>query len=100
VPVLVVIASIPGKADKREEITAALTKTAKASREDPGCVSYAFHVDIENVDRYVSVEVWQDQESLDAHFQTEHIAELFAVAGDLLDGEVEIQTYETEGPKG
>ena len=93
---LVVIATLPGNPEKREEITAALTKAAAASREDPGCVSYAVHVDMENVDRYVSVEVWEDQESLDAHFQTEHVAELMGLAGELLAGEVDLKVYPTE----
>ena len=96
---LVVIATLPGKSDKREEIATALSKAAAASRGDAGCLSYAFHRDLENPDRYVSVEVWEDQASLDAHFTTPHIGELFAVAGDLLDGEVAITTYETDGPK-
>lgn len=96
---LVVIASLPGKSDKREEIAAALTKAAVASRGDAGCLSYAFHVDLENPDRWVSVETWEDQASLDAHFTTPHLAELFAVAGDLLDGAPVIETYETSGLK-
>jgi len=97
--VLVVIATLPGKPDKREEITAALTKAAVASREEEGCLSYSFHVDLENVDNYVSVETWKDQESMDAHFTTPHVAELLALAPDLLAGELSINTYETDGPK-
>ena len=96
---LVVIATLPGKPDKREEIAAALAKAAAASRGDAGCVSYAFHRDLENPDSYVSVEVWEDQASLDAHFQAPHLAELLAVAGDLLAGEVTIETYESTGQR-
>ncbi len=96
---LVVIATLPGKPEKREEIAEALATAAAASRGDAGCVSYAFHRDLENPDSYVSVEVWEDQAGLDAHFTTPHIAALFAVAGDLLAGEVSIVTYETDGPK-
>jgi quinol monooxygenase YgiN len=91
--VLVVIASLTGKSDKRAECAAALSKAAAASRGDAGCVSYSFTVDLENPDRYVSVELWEDQASLDAHFTTPHVAELFTLAGELLDGEVDIQTY-------
>jgi len=91
--VLVVIASLTGKSDKRAECIAALTKAAVASRGDAGCVSYAFSADLENPDRYVSVELWADQASLDAHFTTPHVAELFAQAADLLDGEVDLKTY-------
>ncbi|MGB8651864.1 MAG: putative quinol monooxygenase [Mycobacteriales bacterium] len=92
---LVVIATLPGKPDKRDELAEALSKAAAASRGDAGCVSYAFHRDLEDPDRYVSVEVWQDQASLDAHFQAPHLAELFAVMGDLLAGPPVIETYPT-----
>ena len=90
---LVVIASLPGKPDKRQECIAALTKAAAASRGDAGCISYAFTVDLETPDRYVSVELWEDQASLDAHFTTPHVAELMSLAGQLLDGDVDIRTY-------
>lgn len=90
---LVVIASLPGKSDKREECKAALVKAAQASRNDAGCISYSFAVDLENPDRYVSVELWEDQASLDAHFGAPHLAELMTVAADLLDGAPEITTY-------
>ena len=90
---LVVIASLSGKSDKREECVAALAKAAAASRGDAGCLGYRFAVDVEDPDRYVSVELWEDQASLDAHFGAPHLAELMSVAGELLDGEVDIKTY-------
>jgi quinol monooxygenase YgiN len=91
--VLVVIASLHGKSDKRSECVAALAKAAAASRGDAGCLGYTFTVDVEDPDHYVSVELWQDQVSLDAHFGTPHVAELMGLAGELLDGEVDIKTY-------
>ena len=96
---LVVIATLPGKPEKREEIASVLSKAAAASRGDAGCLSYAFHVNLEDPDSFVSVEVWEDQASLDAHFTTPHVAELFTLAPDLLAGEVTITSYETDGPK-
>jgi quinol monooxygenase YgiN len=90
---LVVVASLPGKPEKREELGEVLAKAAATSRGDAGCVSYAFHRDLEDPDRYVSVEVWEDQASLDAHFQAPHLAELFTVLGDLLAGAPDITTY-------
>lgn len=95
---IVVIATLPGRTDKRDDIAAALTKAAVASRTEAGCLSYAFTRDVEDPDRYVSVETWQDQASLDAHFGTPHIAELLSQAPDLLAGDVAITRYETSGP--
>ena len=90
---VVVVAVLPGKPEKREELGDLLAKAAATSRNDAGCVSYAFHRDLEDPDRYVSVEVWEDQASLDAHFQAPHLAELFGVMGDMLAGAPDIKTY-------
>ena len=91
-PVLV-IATLPGKPDSREELGALLAQAAETSRGDAGCVSYAFHRDLEDPDRYVSVEVWEDQAALDAHFQAPHLAELFGALGEKLAGAPDIKTY-------
>jgi quinol monooxygenase YgiN len=98
--VLVVIATLQGKPEKRDVLAAALAKAAAASRGDAGCLSYSFTADLEDENRFISVETWADQASLDAHFATPHLAELFAVAGDALEGAADIKTYETDGPKG
>ena len=90
---LLVVAVLTGQPEHREEIGAALAKAAAASRGDAGCVSYSFSRDLEDADRYVSVEVWEDQASLDAHFTAPHLAELFGVIGDKLAGPPDIKTY-------
>lgn len=97
---LVVIATLTGKPDKRAEIDAALSTAAAASRTEEGCLSYSFCRDLEDADRYVSVETWVDQAALDAHFSTPHLAELLGQAPDLLAGALDIKTYETAGPTG
>lgn len=97
---LVVVATLPGKPAKRDEIEAALIAAAKASRAEEGCTGYAFHRDLENPDSYVSVETWRDQAAVDAHFQSPHVAVLMGLAGELLDGAPAIVTYETTAPLG
>ncbi len=90
---LIVIATLQGVPGRRDDIEAALAKLAAASRGDAGCLGYAFHRDLEDPDRYVSVEKWADQASLDAHFGAPHLVELLAVAGELLVGAPAIETY-------
>ena len=97
-PVLVVVATLSGKPEQREVIAAALSNAAATFRKEPGCLSYAFHRDLENPDSYVSVETWKDQASLDAHFETQDMATLNAAAGELLSAPPVIETYETAGP--
>jgi quinol monooxygenase YgiN len=96
--VLVVLATLSGKPERRADIAAALAKAAAASRGDAGCLSYAFAQDVEDPDRFLSVETWADKASLDAHFTQPHLAELFGALGDALAGPPAISTYETSGP--
>lgn len=95
---LVVIATLQGKPEKRDVIAPALAKAAAASRGDAGCLSYSFTQDVEDPDRFISVETWEDKASLDAHFTQPHLAELFGILGDALAGPADIKTYETSGP--
>jgi quinol monooxygenase YgiN len=97
-PVLVVIATLMGKPERRADIAAALGKAAAASRGDAGCLSYSFSQDVEDPDRFLSVETWEDKASMDGHFTQPHIGELFGVIGDALAGPADIKTYETAGP--
>ncbi len=96
---LVVIATLSGKSDKREELSQILAEAAAGTRTEAGCSMYSMTRDLENPDRYLSVEVWDDQAALDAHFVGPNIAKLFAAAGELFDGNADIKVYETDGPK-
>ena len=81
---IVVLATLTGRPDKRDEIAAALVEAAAATREEDGCLSYAFARDLDDEDRYLAVERWRDQAALDAHFGTPHMAALLGRADELL----------------
>lgn len=45
-----------------------------ASLEEPGCRTYAFTPDPDDADLIRLYELWDDQEALDQHFASEHMA--------------------------
>jgi len=92
--VLVVLATVTGKPERQADIVAALGKAAKASRGDAGCRSYAFYVDVEDDNRFTSVETWDDQAALDAHFGQPHTVELLQAAGELVAAPAVITVHE------
>jgi len=91
---LVVVATVPGRPDKRADILAALTTCAAASRKDAGCLSYVFTSDVEDENSYASIETWDDQASLDAHMQQPHTQALLAALPPWVAGAPVITTYE------
>jgi quinol monooxygenase YgiN len=66
--------------EDRQNISEILEKLAKASREEPGCVSYVPHWVEGDPTTVVIYEQYKDGASLDAHRASPHFKE-FAVGG-------------------
>jgi len=79
----------------RQEMGAAVTVIVDESRNDDGCLSYAFFRDLVDDDVLVSVEVWRDQAALDAHMGHAHTREFLSRIGPLLEGEPTTVTHST-----
>lgn len=83
---LVVIGVARARAGRREDLLAAARAVVEAARDDDGCRSYGFYTDIADDDTVLSLEVWEDQATLDAHLRHPHTAEFLARAPDLVEG--------------
>ncbi len=71
---IVVVGRVTSDGEKRDALIEVAQAVARASREEPGCVSYRFYEDTEKPDEFVFVEEWADQQALDRHFATDHIS--------------------------
>jgi quinol monooxygenase YgiN len=72
--VIVVVGRVRTDADKRAELIRIGQAVAAASREEAGCIDYRLYEDTENSNEFVFVEEWQNDEALQQHFRTSHIA--------------------------
>jgi len=81
---VIVVATLQAKPGSEDAARAILTETLEATHEESGCRTYALHVSKQDAAQFVLVERWDDQEALDAHFTTPHMAKLAGAAGDLL----------------
>ena len=68
----------------REAIHSALPAVIAATRAEAGCEEYGCYEDTQQPGRYVFVERWRDQASLDRHLATPHMAAWMKVAGPRL----------------
>ena len=80
--------------EDRDTALEAASRMAQASRQEEGCHAYAFYVDVEDPGRIRVFEEWESQEALDAHFQTEHMAEFRRALGGLRIRGRRIHRYE------
>ena len=83
---LQVVAVLVAKPGAEEVLRGALTALVPPTRQEPGCLAYELSESGSAPGTFLTVERWRDQADLDAHLQTPHVQQAFAVAGDALDG--------------
>jgi quinol monooxygenase YgiN len=65
---IVVTGSVTARKDSFDEVRQLSLEHVRRSRQEPGCISHAVHVDCENPLRLVFIEQWADRAALLAHF--------------------------------
>ena len=64
------------------------------TREENGNISYTLYADKEHPGEHVLIEEWEDQESLNAHFQTEHFTTIVPKIQKLQSAPSVVNVYE------
>jgi quinol monooxygenase YgiN len=65
---IVVTGSVTAREDSFDAVRQLSLEHVRRSRQEPGCISHAVHVDCEDPLRLVFVEQWADRAALLAHF--------------------------------
>ncbi|MBT0727336.1 antibiotic biosynthesis monooxygenase [Rosenbergiella australiborealis] len=73
-----VIAYITAKPGSEAVVESALKTAEKAVQSEAGCHSYVLTKDIQQENRYVMLERWENQEALDVHMQQAPFKQLVA----------------------
>ena len=81
----------PGSADK---VRAAVKAMEGATRQESGCLKYAFSVDIADPGMIRVTERWESMEAIKAHLTSPHMAEFNRAIGALKPKGLDIKAYE------
>jgi quinol monooxygenase YgiN len=65
---IVVTGSVTAQENSFDEVRQLSLEHVRRSRQEPGCISHAVHVDCENPLRLVFIEQWADRAALLVHF--------------------------------
>jgi quinol monooxygenase YgiN len=79
-----VIAHVQAQSGAESAIRDALIALVRATRAEPGCLSYTLHEDPTRQGQFYFYEVYRDQAALDHHMQSPHLAAAFAAVGHLV----------------
>ena len=94
-----IIAIVPVKKDETKKFRAAAKAVVKATRKEPGNVSYELLVNPEKKNSFYFIEHWKDQEAIEAHFAAEHFKEFGKVLTEVGDGKAIITIYDIAAVK-
>jgi quinol monooxygenase YgiN len=96
---IVVIGRVRTDPDRRTQLIDLGQRVAEASREEEGCLGYRLYEDTETPDAFVFIEEWADEEALQRHFATDHIAQFMAAFPATLIASPDVQFHTVAGTR-
>jgi quinol monooxygenase YgiN len=93
---IIITGSILSSPESFEELRALSLDHVRRSRSEPGCLSHAVHVDVENPLRLVFLETWLDRAAVAAHFAAPESRGFVKAAARLAVEPPVIQLYDAD----
>ena len=91
---IVVTGSVTVRPETFEEARRLSLERVHRSRQEPGCISHAVHVDCENPLRLVFFEQWADRAALAAHFAVPASGDFVRALRSLAAGATTLELYD------
>jgi quinol monooxygenase YgiN len=82
---LTCIAKIKAHEQHKKIVLSELTKLIQPTLKEQGCINYDLHIDNADDSIFMFHETWESEADLNAHSQSSHVKECFAVIGTMLD---------------
>jgi quinol monooxygenase YgiN len=89
-----VIAHIRAKPGQESRVRKLLQELLPPTRAEAGCINYDLHQSQTDPALFVFYENWTSEAHLEAHSKSAHIQSLRRVAGELLEGPIEITKWQ------
>jgi quinol monooxygenase YgiN len=90
---ITIVAQCIIKSDSVDNFLKITQPLIKASREEAGNIAYDLYADNSSPEKYAFIEVWKDQDAIDAHNASSHFNDFVAAAGPLFGGDLDIRLY-------
>ena len=73
------------KEGKRNDFMALAQTMVESAKKEPGCIEYNFHADKGDANRILLYEIWESQETLTTHLQSDAIKQWKNSSGGLIE---------------
>ena len=91
---LIVAGEIVVEEGSVERVRAVLRSMEEATRQEPGCLTYAFSVDVNDPGMVRIFERWESMEALQAHFGMPHMKTFNEAIGRIQPKSADVKLYE------
>jgi quinol monooxygenase YgiN len=91
---LIVMAEVEVEDGAIDAVRDGLRTMEEETRKEPGCITYAFSLDVNAPNTMRISERWDSMESLKAHFETPHMAAFGAVLAKAPPKSMDVKVYE------
>ncbi len=89
-----VVAHIPAKPEKVEEVKSLLRSLIEPTRQETGCLRYELWQNTKDPSDLTFVEEWTSAEALEQHLEADHVTSVLGKLAGLLSGKADIRTYD------
>lgn len=86
------IARFVARKGKTEQLKESLLKLIEPTRKEDGCLSYALHVNMENVNCFTMIEEFKSKEAFNLHGKQPYLEEFKSIVSELAES-VSITLY-------
>ncbi|MBM3154293.1 MAG: antibiotic biosynthesis monooxygenase [Chloroflexi bacterium] len=94
---LIVAATLKAAQGKGDELEKEFRKLIPEIHKEPGTLTYIVHRALDDADKFLVYERYENKEALDYHTSTPYFKEFFKAAGSLAEGRPEIGLYREIG---
>jgi quinol monooxygenase YgiN len=77
----------------KAEVMALMKNMVRLSRQEEGCLSYEYFEGITDSNQVILLQEWSDAESLQEHYQTDHMDEFLGKLGEYLESPVVTRSF-------
>ena len=91
---IVVVGRVRTDDSKRADLIRIGATVASASRAEEGCIDYRVFEAVDAPNEFVFVEEWRDEDALQEHFTTSHIAQFMGAVTNAIIGAPDVKFHE------
>jgi quinol monooxygenase YgiN len=91
---IIVVVEVKVDSGAAAKVKEAITKMETATRQEAGCITYAFSVDVSDDTTIRVIERWKSMDDIRSHMASPHMAEFNAAMGAIRPKGLDIKAYE------